>query len=227
MAERIVMHAPLGNGKEAEAGLDDDDAVDLLTQAQHVSGRSDQDQLHPALDHNQSQGQSFENGNAGMAFPESIEQYEEVAAQDGTEISSEEDQDDQNDDSAGLNGEVEPETVQTQGLVDLEAFMDGEEEGVEEEEELEEQEEVEEDANDNVGTLEQDDQEEQADFADQAEEQDAETIASTKASIGDAAQTLDLDEEETLETQESWNIRKGKAGPVQTQQIIRGVQQKT
>jgi hypothetical protein len=215
------MNAPVANG-EADAGLDDDDAVDLLTQTQHVSGRSDQEQLHSGLVQATENGEIHDNGTGDMAFPESLEPYEEVA-QDDTEISSEEDEDEETDNMNGFNGQVESEAVQTQGLVDLEAFLDGEEDTVEEEEEMEEEEKIEERADQALEDPNLDEQDKEAGSAEQIMEDDTQAIASTKASLGDAADMVEL-EQETLETQESWNIRKGKAGPVQPQQIIRGAQ---
>lgn len=205
------------------AALNDDDAVDLLTQTQHISGRSEE-QFH-SLTHERSNSEVHEAGNGEVVFPESLEPLEEVA-RENSEVFSEDDEDENLVEPNGP-GAAESQAVQTQGLVDLEAFMDGEEDNAEEEEEVEEPEELEGEGKGSqiAGHLEPDGQQELPEDAEELPEDDVQVMTGNKASLGDAAEAVDL-ESETVETQEGWNIRKGKSGPLQPQQIIRGATRK-
>jgi hypothetical protein len=198
---------------------DDDAAVDLLTQTQHVSGRSEQD---PQLDVNsqqtQSQKQSIETP-IDNTFPESIEMYEtqvdvlDITSQDEDVATDAEEQDDD-----GLAIDQSPErspsavvpTEQTNGNEgtpnDEDELDDKEGEQVAEEEEQEEEEEIEIVETQPMALN---------DEASVKEEEDARPPA-TAVEVA-----IDLEADENLETQPSWDIRKRRNGPVASGDIIR------
>ncbi|KAJ9094434.1 hypothetical protein QFC21_005973 [Naganishia friedmannii] len=192
---------------------DDDAAVDLLTQTQHVSGRSEQDQpVNMDSQQTQSQKQSMESL-VDNTFPESVEMYEtqvdalDIASQDQVGPSNAEEQDDdvlEIDESP--NGS--PAAVTPIGLAENDERNHANKNELEEEErEEEEQEELEE-----IETVET--QPMAVDDEAPAREQTAELNDGTVEVV------IDLEEDETLETQPSWNIRKGQNGPVASGNII-------
>ena len=200
--------------------LDDDDVVDLLTQAQHVSGRSDQEQVYnPALDQDRASGGRL-NGHDDVAVPVLLEPYVDLA-DDGVVGSIAEDQTQQSLHSEQLNGTLE--ATQTLGLADLEAFMEGEdeEELLESEEEVEEEETTQSLQNGHVAQAE-------PNVMETRDNDEQLATTSTNAELGDILDINMLFEEtvETMETQESWDIREGKDRPVHPAQIIRGPAQK-
>lgn len=212
--EPIVAPDDIPDDRDVEAALDDDDAVDLLTQTQHVSGRSDPEQVfNPAL-------QPI-NGNEDVAASETQEPYEDLV-QDPVVEAVVVEQEEMAVSIDQLNGNVE--ATQTLGLADLEAFMEGEEE----EEEIESEEEIEEEEEPTQAQENGHVDEPEVNGMEPTDNDDLVATTSTKASLGDAPKTIELEEEmvETVETQASWDIRKGKDEPVRPEQIIRGHKQK-
>lgn len=219
VAKSIIQHADDFEDNEAEVPLDDDDAVDLLTQAQRVSGRSDQEEAYnPALGQDRAVEQPV-NGDDDIAVPESLELYVDLM-QDGFGESVAAEQSEQSLPVEQPNGTLE--ATQTLGLADLEAFMEGEEEEelIESEEEMEEEE---------VQDLE-DGRVAAASPNGMGFDNNDDHLAttSTNAELGDIPDTAVLEQEtvESTETQESWNIRKGQDEPSRAAQIIRGRMQK-
>jgi hypothetical protein len=218
----VVTHADVTEDHNAEVALDDNDAVDLLTQTQRVSGRSDPEEvLNPALHQDIAEEEPI-NGDVDIAAPETLESYEELAQDpDVGAIEQEEESVPVNQ----LNGSLE--ATQTLGLADLEAFMDGdeEEEEVESEEEIEGEEPTQGQENGSIAQPEADDLEPNGN-------DNLSAVVSIEATLGDATaidieqETLEITETaetvEVVETQESWDIRRGKDQPVRPEQIIRG-----
>jgi hypothetical protein len=218
-----VTHADVTEDHNAEVALDDDDAVDLLTQTQRVSGRSDPEEvLNPALHQDIAEEEPI-NGDVDIAAPETLGSYEELAQDpDVGAIEQEEESVPVNQ----LNGSLE--ATQTLGLADLEAFMDGdeEEEEVESEEEIEGEEPTQGQENGSIAQPEADDLEPNGN-------DNLSAAVSIEATLGGAPEAIDIEQEtleitetaetvEVVETQESWDIRRGKDQPVRPEQIIRG-----
>ncbi|KAJ9119581.1 hypothetical protein QFC22_003290 [Naganishia vaughanmartiniae] len=194
---------------------DDDAAVDLLTQTQHVSGRSEQDQhVNMESQQSQSQQQTVETL-ADNTFPESIEMYETQA--NGPNIVGE----DEVGPSNAEKQEDELSNAYEAAQNDDDELENEADEPVEEEEEQEEQEEQEE-----LETVETQPMAVEDNVPDQEE--------TAESAENDVEVVIDLEADETLETQQSWNIRKGRNGPVTAGNIVReaadasrGVQKRT
>lgn len=220
VAGSIIRHADGVEDNEADVPLNDDDAVDLLTQAQGVSGRSDQEEaFNPALNEDRAAEQPV-NDHDDIAVPESAEPYVDLM-QDDFEGSIAEEQTEQSLSDEQPNGTLE--ATQTLGLADLEAFMEGEEEEelIESEEEMEEEEPIQDLENGHVT-------EASPNGMDSNNNDDHLATTSTNAELGDIPDTADPEEETvgSMETQGNWNIRKGQDGAVRAAQIIRGPTQK-
>ncbi|KAJ9092001.1 hypothetical protein QFC19_008869 [Naganishia cerealis] len=206
----------------------DDAAVDLLTQTQHVSGRSEQDNLaNFDSQQNQSQSQVPQNGTFGNSFPESIEVYEsQVVVLDDRSDDELKPSDTVSEDGVSENEEAPegtPETLNAGAEVDQNDVKQPEGEGEKGEEELEGEGEQEEE--------EEDEEKEEVEEVEEVEITEKEPVAvEGETSVMSNAQShyeavkavIDLDEEETSETQQSWKIRKGKNGPLTTGDIVRG-----